>query len=426
VVVGGRYRLRSPLGSGAMGEVWRAEHVSLGTPVAVKLVDTAKHQDAAEILARFQTEARAAAQLRSPHVVQILDHGAEGRVAFIAMELLEGESLEQRLERRGHLLPAEAAHVLREIARGLDRAHAAGVVHRDLKPSNVFLARVDDAEVVKILDFGIAKLLAAPAGQQVQTQAGYVMGTPAYMSPEQVLGQPVTPRSDLWQLAVIAFECVTGHRPFDGQTLGQLFMAICTAELPVPSARMLKPGAPVPPALAAFDAWFARAASRDPAQRFASAGAMAEALATTFAPGGAGEAAVPTFVSPRVEPPFPMATGRSAAWSTGRAEPPARRAVPPSVIAGLALAPLVALVVGGLVYWQTHRASIVAAASTTSAASASAPTPLPPPPPAPPASASAPPAASASAPRPHATTAPRPPPSVTPRGKPTSGDRIGL
>jgi serine/threonine-protein kinase len=426
VVVGGRYRLLSPLGAGAMGEVWRAEHVSLGTPLAVKLVDTAKQEDAAEMLARFQTEARAAAQLRSPHVVQILDHGAEGRVAFIAMELLEGESLEERLAGRGRLLPAETAQLLREVARGLGRAHAAGIVHRDLKPSNIFLARADGAEVVKILDFGIAKLLSAPRDAQVQTQAGYVMGTPAYMSPEQVLGQPITPRSDLWQLAIIAFECVTGRRPFDGQTLGQLFMAICTAPPPVPSTWMIEPRAPVPPALAAFDAWFARAAARDPQHRFPGAGEMAEALAAALAPVAAGEAAIPSFADPHREPPFPTATGRSAAWSTARTEAPPRRRLPPAFVAGLFLAPLLALVVGGLVFWKTHRAPAVSVATS---AIAPAPPTSPAPVPAAPASVTATPTKAATA-APSAS-APRPPPSVAPRStntaqRPPSGDRIGL
>jgi serine/threonine-protein kinase len=218
-----------------MGEVWRAQHMTLGTDVALKLVDTAGRADAAETLARFGLEARAAAQLKSPHVVSILDHGVDGSVAFMAMELLDGESLEHRLARRGRLTPSETAHVLREMARGVDRAHAAGIVHRDLKPPNVFLARVDQTEVVKVLDFGIAKVLGAAADAHLVTQAGYVLGTPAYMSPEQVLGRAVDPRADLWSMAVIAFECVTGARPFEGETLGQLFMAVCSGPMPIPS-----------------------------------------------------------------------------------------------------------------------------------------------------------------------------------------------
>lgn len=383
-MIGGRYRLRTPLGAGAMGEVWRADHVALGTQLALKLVDTANREDAPEILARFQQEARAAAQLRSPHVVQILDHGADDRVAFIAMELLEGESLERRLERRGRLTPAETAHVLREMARGIDRAHAAGIVHRDLKPPNVFLARIDGVEIVKVLDFGIAKFLGVPREAQLQTQAGFVVGTPAYMSPEQVLGKHVDHRSDLWQMAVIAFECVTGQRPFDGATLGQLFMTICTHPVPVPSA--IAPAAIGGHDAAAFDAWFARGVERDPGRRFGSAGEMAEALCAIFAPGGVGEAAIATVASSRnsIAQGVVGSTGRNDAWSTGglEARSPPR---PVAFFLGMALAPLVLLTAVGLWYWHARAATEgmaqsaapVPAPAITSAPSAAVATPPP-------------------------------------------------
>jgi serine/threonine-protein kinase len=382
VVVGGRYRLKAPIGAGAMGEVWSADHVSLGTQVAVKLVDTAARDDAQELLGRFQLEARAAAQLRSPHVVQILDNGADGRVAFIAMELLEGESLERRIARRGALTPSEVAHVLREMARGVDRAHAAGIVHRDLKPPNVFLARIDGIEVTKVLDFGIAKILGAPRDAHLQTQAGFVVGTPAYMSPEQVLGRPIDHRSDLWQMGVIAFECMTGKRPFDGQTLGQLFIAICTMPLPMPSTVARVP--------AAFDAWFARAVNRNPALRFASAGEMAEALYAILAPGGVGESAIITHSSTPQRPDLLLApvTGSHGAWSTGRAEAALRRRTSPAVLlAALALAPLGLIGAAGLWWWASHRPpvdTVPALTSATAMGPQAAPNPAPPerPPPA--------------------------------------------
>jgi serine/threonine-protein kinase len=427
--IGGRYRLRAPIGAGAMGEVWRADHVTLGTPIAVKLVDTANRDDAQEIIGRFEQEARAAAQLKSPHVVQILDYGADGRVAFIAMELLEGESLEHRLARRGRLLPSETAHVLREMARGIDRAHAAGVVHRDLKPPNVFIARVDGVEVVKVLDFGIAKLLGVPREAQLQTQAGFVVGTPAYMSPEQVLGRRVDHRSDLWQMGVIAFECITGQRPFDGEVLGQLFMSICTGPIPVPSAVVMPGATTIPKELAAFDAWFARALSRDPAQRFASAGEMAEALSVIFAPGGVGEAAIATLASSNRAEALP--TGRNDAWATGRLDPPRRPPAPLALIAGLLLAPALVAAAGGLWWWASSRraADVVPLSSATAAPAAAPPAP----------SSAA--AATSSAPEPTAapttsaaTTAstaaaapPKPPPAMPVRpGKKQETDRIGL
>lgn len=278
MVLGGRFRLIAPLGSGAMGEVWRAQHLTLATPVAVKLVDLAAQQDPNESLGRFLQEAQAAARLQNPHVVRILDQGSEGQVAYLAMELLEGESLAARLARRGRLPPAEVAELLRQVAEGLDEAHRSGIVHRDLKPANIFFARSSvgvgaaaaTREVAKVLDFGIAKIVDARRDAFVQTQAGQVLGTPAYMSPEQVLGRLVDARSDLWQLGIIAFECLSGALPFHGATLGDLFMKICSAPLPAPSRV-----APVTPGV---DAWFAQAIARDRDDRFASAAELAQAF----------------------------------------------------------------------------------------------------------------------------------------------------
>jgi eukaryotic-like serine/threonine-protein kinase len=277
-VIGGRYRLRGRLAAGGMGEIWKAEHLTLGTTAAVKLVDTADRDNPHEILARFQLEARAAAQLRSPHVVQILDHGVDGHVAFMVMELLEGESLEGRLERRGKLPPDEVAYILSEVCLAMEQAHAAGVIHRDLKPSNIFLARQPDGRIVtKVLDFGIAKVLKTPRESRFQTQAGVVVGTPSYMSPEQVLGKPLDARSDLWALSVIAFECIAGQRLINGETLGEIFLQICAAPLPAPSTL-----GTVPPS---FNAWFERATARDPERRFQTATEFAAALRSSLEPG---------------------------------------------------------------------------------------------------------------------------------------------
>jgi serine/threonine-protein kinase len=392
-VLGGRYRLAAKIGAGAMGEVWRAEHLSLGTTVAMKLVDTRGQDDAGGVLARFQLEARSAAQLKSPHVVQILDHGVDGSIAFIAMEMLEGESLERRIERRTTLPPAEVAHLVREMARGVERAHAAGIIHRDLKPPNVFLAQSDGTEVVKVLDFGIAKLLSAPRDAKLQTQSGFVVGTPAYMSPEQVLGKQLGVASDLWQMGIIAYECLTGRRPFDGETLGQLFVMICSAPLPLPSSVARVP--------AGFDAWFLRAAARDPAERFRSATELAESLAAILAPGGVGEAAIATMASAKRAPgstplgpdhaargPGLTATGHSAAWSGGAAERP-RSSAPWLLLA----VPVVAAALVALGWWGLHghrgaepegaaaaqasAAPIVAAATVAAATNRSAAAPPP-------------------------------------------------
>jgi serine/threonine protein kinase len=269
-VVAERYRLVKRLGEGGMGAVWLADHVTLKSQVAIKLLHGTV-QDSDDGLKRFLREAQAAAQLRSPHVVQILEHGVDGNVPFIAMELLEGESLATRLARLSTLSLGQTARIVTHIARAIGKAHDAGIVHRDLKPDNVFIVHNDDEEIIKVLDFGIAKMdhLAEPAAK-ISTQAGSLLGTPHYMSPEQVRGQGVDWRSDLWSLAIIAFECVCGRLPFDGKTVGDILVLICSEPLPVPSTlRTLPP---------AFDQWFAKAASRDPEKRFQSAKEMADAL----------------------------------------------------------------------------------------------------------------------------------------------------
>jgi serine/threonine-protein kinase len=156
----------------------------------------------AEVRARFEREAKAAAQLRSPNVVQILDHGVWESRPYIAMELLEGEDLARRLRKRRPLEPIEVLTMASEVARALTKAHAAGLVHRDLKPANVFLVRDDDRDIAKVLDFGVAKstrLAAAPSGE---TKTGEILGTPFYMSPEQARGnRDIDHRADLWALS---------------------------------------------------------------------------------------------------------------------------------------------------------------------------------------------------------------------------------
>lgn len=264
-----------------MGWVWMAQHLEWQAPVAVKLVELrrAEHlqpnsppRSDSPLLQRFFNEARAAASIRSPHVVQILDHGVDPalRLPFIVMELLEGETLDQRLAREGRLSPEVGSNILGQVARALTRVHEANMVHRDLKPSNVFLVANDDDVVAKVLDFGIAKANAETELAPI-TVTGEQMGTPFYMSPEQVRGQRVIDlRADIWAFGVIAYECLTGARPFDGETLGVLSLRICVEPLPVPSRI-----APLP---AAFDAWFAKAVARDRTQTFGSAKEAAETL----------------------------------------------------------------------------------------------------------------------------------------------------
>jgi eukaryotic-like serine/threonine-protein kinase len=263
-VLAGRYRLTSKLGQGGMGSVWRAEHLALGSPLAIKLIDPGIAQTA-EAAARFKREAQAAADLRSAHVVQIMDYGVDEGVPFIAMELLDGESLGARLEKLGRLPPMMVATILSQAARALARAHQAGIVHRDLKPDNIFLVREADDDFVKVLDFGIAKKLGALSSTSgIKTGTGAMLGTPYYMSPEQALGQnTIDHRTDIWSLGIIAYECLTGKRPFEKDTLGALLMAICNEPLPTPSKIASVPSG--------FDAWFSRACARSISARFDSA-----------------------------------------------------------------------------------------------------------------------------------------------------------
>ena len=265
-----RYRLESLLGRGGMGSVWRAEHLQLRSPVAIKLLDDAISNNQL-VLARFMREAQAAALLRSPHVVQILDFGVEDGTAFIAMELLRGESLGARIARLKQMPADEVIAFLTQVLRAISKAHEAGIIHRDLKPDNIFIC-ADEPEFAKVLDFGVAKVtageLAAIGGGR--TQPGVMIGTPYYMSPEQMQARHVDARSDLWSIAVIAYECIVGQRPFLGDELGELVIAICTGQAPVPSQN-----AAVPPG---FDEWFVKATQRDRDRRFGSAREMADEL----------------------------------------------------------------------------------------------------------------------------------------------------
>ena len=263
-VLGGKYRLLRKLGQGGMGSVWHAQHLTLQSPVAVKLISE-EIANNPEALARFQREAQAAASLRSPHVVQILDHGVDAGVPYIVMELLEGESLANRLARARSLSFPETVRIMTDVARAMARAHAAKIVHRDLKPDNIFLVRNDEeGEVAKVLDFGIAKGMAGLEVAAISaTRTGALMGTPFYMSPEQVEGAKVIDqRTDVWAFGVITFECLLGCRPFAADMIGSLFLAICARPMPVPSQTGMVP--------AGFDAWFARACSRELNERFAS------------------------------------------------------------------------------------------------------------------------------------------------------------
>jgi serine/threonine protein kinase len=278
-LVAGKYEVLDLIGRGGMGSVWEGRHASLGTRVAIKFVDP-EHAQSHEARARFVTEARAAATIQSKHAIQIYDHGVtdDGR-PYIVMELLLGEPLDKRVDRLGRLSLAETARILGQVCRALQRAHDAGIIHRDLKPENIFLVRSpdDDEETAKVLDFGIAKIMALPGakGATSSTKTGAVLGTPYYMSPEQARGlRNIDQRTDLWSIGVIAYKCLTGALPFEGESVGDLLVNICTGPVPTPSTA-------VPQLPRSFDAWFARTMEREPAKRFSQASELANALALT-------------------------------------------------------------------------------------------------------------------------------------------------
>jgi serine/threonine-protein kinase len=271
----GRYRLEEIVGYGGMGSVWRAVHMGLGENVAVKLV-SANFVRSQEALRRFDTEAKAAARIRSRHVPQVFDNGVlEDGTPFLVMELLQGESLAARVNRLGPIPITETAAILDQCCRALARAHSLGIVHRDIKPENVYLAQSvdDDGYVVKVLDFGIAKVTTALTDDgRSSTRTGTLLGTPLYMSPEQARGlRSIDARTDIYSLGLVTYTMLTGRLPFSGVTLGDLLLQICAE--PLPSLRAFAPQLPPP-----VEEWFQKACAKLPDDRFPTAPALAEGL----------------------------------------------------------------------------------------------------------------------------------------------------
>ena len=268
----GAYRVLQQIGEGGMGTVWLAEHTMLGRRAAIKLLHP-MFSARPDIVTRFFNEARAATAISDPGIVQIFDfgHHVDG-TAYIAMELLEGEPLERRLRRLGRLPVSDALRIMRQVASTLGVAHGRGIVHRDLKPENIFLVR--DPEVIggeraKVLDFGIAKLTGDP---NVKTNTSAVMGTPAYMSPEQCRGAgQVDQRSDVYALGCMLFALISGAPPFDAEGGGEI-IAMHLREAP---AALSSRVAGIPPEL---DALVHCCLAKDPAYRYASGTELAAAI----------------------------------------------------------------------------------------------------------------------------------------------------
>ncbi len=249
-----------------MGEVWRAEDTRLLRPVAIKILSENIANDP-EWKARFLREARTIAQMNHPNIATIYSIEQQADKLFIAMELVEGESLSTVLA-RGALHPPEAVRIIQQVAEALAEAHEKGIVHRDIKPDNVIVAK----RGVKVLDFGIAKQLVSTSDTPTLTQAGLIVGTPFYMSPEQALGKPVDARSDLFSLGVVFYEALAGKRPFEGESVTETMMNIIMQE--PPDLAVVAPAVP-----AALVEIVRRSLQKKPERRFGSAGELVDALA---------------------------------------------------------------------------------------------------------------------------------------------------
>ena len=268
-----RYRLEAAIGEGGIGRVYRARHLTLGNHVAIKVL-LAQYQDQNVLRKRFDREASALAELNHPNIVRIGDFGLQDGMPFLVMELLEGEDLAAVLD-RGPMPPSRAFPVMRQILRALAFAHRRGVVHRDMKPHNVFIRRLDDGtDHVHLLDFGLVRFQqTSSADPTALTRAGTVLGTPAYMAPEQASGDPASAPADVYSCGIILYELLTGRRPFMNKSPGDLLRAHLLIEPPALSEA--NPRLSVPPALQAL---MTKALAKTASARYANAAEMLEAF----------------------------------------------------------------------------------------------------------------------------------------------------
>jgi serine/threonine-protein kinase len=297
----GDYVVRRRIGSGGMGVVYEGEHARIGRKVAIKFIraDHAQSAHARDLLA----EARAAGAIRHPGIIDVFGFGTQPGVGqYLVMEYLEGHPLSELIRQRAPMPLAEALPLLCEVLDALSAAHAMGVVHRDLKPSNIFVARQSNgAERIKVLDFGLAKQSSAPDGSIDQTHSNVVVGTPQYMAPEQAVCEPVGPQTDLYALGLIAFEVLTGQRPFAGRSQMEVMAHHLTRPAPAPSSVV-----PQPPGV---DDLILRLLAKQPAQRPASASQVAQEMRALLSEQDGSGGAMPRTISR----PIPVVTLAPAA-----------------------------------------------------------------------------------------------------------------
>jgi serine/threonine protein kinase len=316
----GPYRIEALLGRGGMGEVYRAYDTEHDRVVALKVLSEQLAADQG-YRERFRREAHAAARLNEPHVVPIHRFGEiEGRL-FLDMRLVPGRDVAETLVQEGPMAPARAVAVIGQVARALDAAHADGLVHRDVKPSNILLTGEGDDEFVHLVDFGIARSTTETQGPAL-TRTGAAVGSLEYMAPERFLERPADRRVDVYALACVLFECLTGRRPFTGDGPATLMHAHLDTEPPAPSA--LRPD--LPPAL---DEVVRKGLAKDPDERFGTAGELAAAARRALTAAGVGPApevrgpaAPPTSITPLPYLP-PPPVGFSAPGPSGGHGPPA-------------------------------------------------------------------------------------------------------
>jgi hypothetical protein len=271
-LIGGRYRIERVVGQGGFGAVYKAQHAATGDTVAIKVLRT-DVQGSSDVVARFRHEAKATSKLKHPNTVRVFDFGQmdDGNL-YIAMEFLDGRTFTDLLRREGPLQPERLVRIAVQVLKSLSEAHAKGLVHRDLKPDNIFLQTVHgEADFVRVLDFGIAKSLSGDTAADM-TSTGAIIGTPRYMSPEQARGTPVDARTDLYSLAIILFEGLTGVAPFLADSPLSMLLRRVAEEPP-----RVHDSLALPTPVGVCDAVL-RGLAREPDERFASADAMMTAL----------------------------------------------------------------------------------------------------------------------------------------------------
>jgi serine/threonine-protein kinase len=313
----GNYTVKAKIGEGGMGAVFLAEHPVIGRKAALKVIHP-QHARNAEVVSRFVTEATAINRIGHEHIVEVTDFGrTDAGDFYFIMEYLEGQPLSEVIERAAPLPPSQALGIAAQIADALAASHEHGVIHRDLKPENIFLvSRGEDPAFVKVLDFGLAKLLHTDGAAPRNTRDGMVMGTPFYMAPEQCEGTAeVDERADVYALGVLLFELLTGKVPFGGNRYADVLMKHMTMR--PPSVRSLVPE--VPPEV---DAIVQRALSKDPAQRYPSMTAFREALLEPSSHAAAPSVSIHDDLSERMRWARPMSRaetllGRKAAPAVG-------------------------------------------------------------------------------------------------------------